>query len=85
VASPKPFEVSGTLAPGQAGSAVKVSFQFGAGAPVFVTATTDAAGNWSASYTPSPNDTGTWTVSASYGGDSSRTGSTSPPCSIDYA
>jgi hypothetical protein len=85
VASPKPFEVSGTLAPGQAGSAVKVSFQFGAGAPVFVTATTDAAGNWSASYTPSPNDTGTWTVSASYGGDSSRTGSTSPPRSIDYA
>jgi hypothetical protein len=85
VASPKPFEVSGSLAPGQAGSAVKVSFQFGAAAPVFVTATTDAAGNWSAKYEPSPNDTGTWTISATYGGDSSRAGSASPPCSINYA
>jgi hypothetical protein len=85
VASPKPFEVSGSLTPGQAGSAVKVSFQFGAAAPVFVTATTDAAGNWSASYTPSPNDTGTWTVSAAYGGDSTRTASNSPPCKISYA
>jgi hypothetical protein len=84
VASPKPFEVSGNLTPGQAASAVKVSFTFGAAAPAFVTATTDADGKWSAKYTPTASDKGAWTVSASYGGDSSRAASTSAPCKIDY-
>jgi hypothetical protein len=82
--SPNPIKVSGTLTPAQAGSEVRVSYTFGAAAPVVVTTTTDATGSWAVEYKPSPTDTGSWTVSASFAGDSSRTGSASPPCAIAY-
>lgn len=85
VASPKPIDVSGTVVPGQAGSEVKVSFQHGNGAANVVSAETDASGSWKASFTPSPNDTGNWTVSASFAGDSARTASSSAPCQIPYS
>lgn len=83
VASPKPIQVSGSLGPGQANSEIKVSFAFGATTTV-VTAQTDASGNWSASHTPGPNDTGNWSVSASFAGDSARAPASTQPCQVPY-
>lgn len=85
VASPKPISVSGAVTPGQAGTEVKVSFQYGNGAPNVVSVQTDADGSWKASFTPSPNDTGAWTVSASFAGDGTRTASSSSACQVPYA
>lgn len=84
VQSPKPIEVAGSLAPAQAGSEVKVTFSFQAAAPVVAVATTDAAGNWSASHTPGPNQIGAWTVDASFAGDLKRLPSSAPTCQTKY-
>jgi hypothetical protein len=84
VAAPKPIEVDGRLLPAQAGSAVTVTFSHKSAGSVTVVAPTDAAGNWAASHTPAPNATGTWTVDATYPGDSTRLPSSAASCSVAY-
>jgi len=84
VASPKPIEVAGSLAPAQAGSEVTVSFSFPAAPPVVVVAKTDAAGNWSATHTPGAGQIGSWTVDASFAGDLKRAPS-SATCQVKYS
>ena len=83
VSSPKPIEVAGTLTPAQAGSEVRVGFSFGASAPAVVVAKTDAAGNWSAEHTPTPNQIGSWTIAATFAGDLRRAPS-SATCQTKY-
>jgi hypothetical protein len=84
-ASPKPIEVAGSMSPAQAGSEVRVTFSPPAGTPVVVVTTTDAAGAWSASHTPPPNATGTWSVTASFAGDGKRLASSSAACLTKYS
>jgi hypothetical protein len=83
VVAPDPIEVAGSLAPALAGSQVEVSFAFPNAEPVAVAAVTDANGGWSASHTPSPNQVGTWTVTASFAGDATRLPSAAS-CAIAY-
>jgi hypothetical protein len=84
VEAPKPIEVSGTLAPAPPGSTVAVTFSHPAANPVSVVAPVDANGNWAASHLPGPNDTGTWTVNASYAGAPMHLPSASPACQVTY-
>jgi len=85
VAKPKPIEVAGSLTPAQAGSEVKVVFQFPSAAPVVVVASTDAAGNWSAAHTPGPNQVGVWSIDASFAGDGKRLSSNATTCQTKYS
>jgi hypothetical protein len=85
VASPKAIEVAGKLTPAQAASTVKLTFTSPSSGPAFVVVNTDADGNWKASYAPSPNDTGAWTVDATFGGDGTHTASSAPTCKVSYA
>jgi hypothetical protein len=77
--------VSGTLGGAPAGSTVAVTFN-GVGAivprTVTVNATTDAAGNWSASTPIGRNDQGSWTVSSSFAGTAELGPSSAGPCTI---
>jgi hypothetical protein len=85
VVSPKPIEVAGTLTPAQAGSDVKVAFSHPVAGTVVVVARTDAAGNWSAAHTPGDNQTGVWSVDATFGGDLKRLASSAPTCETKYS
>jgi hypothetical protein len=82
--TPKPIEVGGSLTPAQADSAVSVTFSRPGSSPVTVVVKTDAAGDWKASHTPGPNETGVWDVNAGFAGDSKRLPSSSPLCQVDY-
>jgi hypothetical protein len=84
VASPKAIEVAGSLTPALAGAQISVTFVPPKGSPSVVTTTVDAAGAWSAGFTPEPTDTGTWKVDAAYAGDSNHTASSAPTCAVDY-
>lgn len=84
VASPKPIEVEGSLSPAQAGTTVTVTFGHPAVGKVPVLAITDAAGSWKASHTPGINETGKWTVEASFSGDAKRLPSSATPCEVVY-
>lgn len=83
VAAPQPIQVGGSLTPAGAGSVV-VSFSHPNAGTFVKVAVTDAVGNWSASHAPGPNDTGTWTVSASFGGDSKRLPANAGPCLVGW-
>jgi hypothetical protein len=77
-----PMTVSGTLGGAPAGSVVEVTFTPPSGAPVVKSATTDAAGAWKASVTPSANQPGTWTVSSRYAGTAQLAEAKSDTCKV---
>lgn len=83
VTAPSPIAVGGSLTPAQAGSTVTVTFSHPIAGAFTQVVTTDAAGNWSASHTPGPNDTGTWSIAASFAGDSKRLPATTA-CQVAY-
>jgi hypothetical protein len=84
VAPPKAIEVAGNLSPARAGDTVVVTFSHPNAGVIPVLATVDAAGNWSATHSPSSlNFTGTWSVGASFAGDSTRLPA-SASCQIAY-
>ncbi|HEX6971874.1 MAG TPA: hypothetical protein VF234_06625, partial [Limnochordia bacterium] len=84
VASPKPIEVAGTLTPAVAGTEIKVTFAHPGIPSGEVTAATDGAGKWSASFTPDPTQSGPWTITASFAGDAARAAASSPACQTTY-
>ncbi len=81
VASPKQIDVKGTLTPAHAGASVTVTFSRPGSTPVAFVVVTDAGGNWSATL-PEPVAAGTWSVDASYAGDSVYAASSAPTCSV---
>jgi hypothetical protein len=82
--SPKPIEVGGTLTPAQAGSQIAVTFSHPGLPDSVVESTTDSSGKWTASDTPDPTQSGTWTVTAAFAGDASRLPSSSQTCKTTY-
>ena len=79
--------ITGNLAGAPAGSAVAVTFDGAAdtidGRVVTVNATTDAAGNWTASLQLARGDQGTWSVSSAYAGAGPYAAAkTDAPCSV---
>jgi len=85
VAAPKPIEVAGKFTPAQAGIELKVTFTHPKAGAKVETVTTDAGGNWAASYEPSPNDPGDWSITAEFAGDASRLPSTSQTCVSNFS
>jgi Peptidase family C25/Propeptide_C25 len=76
---------TGQLSGAQAGATVAVTYTRPNGTSFTNNATANSAGAWSSSVTPGDSlnmNTGTWTIQASYAGDSSHAGSTTSPCSI---
>jgi hypothetical protein len=80
VTQPKPIEVAGKLTPAAADSEVKVTFTHPPLNPAVVTVKTDANGEWKASHQQGMNDTGPWSVDASFAGDSARKPSSAQTC-----
>ena len=80
----KPIEVGGTLTPAQAGSEITVTFSHPGIPDSVIDTTADTSGKWTASKTPDPTQSGTWTVTASFAGDASRLPSSSQTCKTTY-
>jgi hypothetical protein len=71
----KPLTVTGRVTPTVAGITVTLMYQPPSGAAITRSVTTDADGEYSDSYTPS--DTGAWSVTAHWDGDSAYNATTS--------
>ncbi len=85
VAVGKPIPVSGKLLPAVQGTPITVVYSHPNAGSVQVPTQTDAAGNWAASYEPSANYPGTWSIVAAFAGDAGRKPATSAACQTSYA
>jgi hypothetical protein len=74
--------VGGSLMPAVSGSAVTVSYQPPSGQPIVDSVRTDAGGSYGDTVDIGASQTGTWTATAHFAGDATRTSADSPPCSF---
>jgi hypothetical protein len=77
---------TGKLTGAPTGATVTVTYTKPNGTKRVLTTTTDASGNWSSSTTPADDslttNTGTWTIQASYAGDSTHAASSASSCTV---